>query len=330
LFQGGHYPDKGVTADSAFLDALVAGTRAAEADPKFDIEHLKTEGILPFGRVLRDTVRRSYSAPPGGQPGDWVIGEVEVEQDVERHLTARGLSVTLPRTLDAITKVAVTATPRVPGAQFNSEPGEGPTFAEGYLMPETPIATPPEAPAEETRIAGIVGAVLSKLGLGHKPEAEAAPTPLVPAPAFTAADIDAKLAAQEATFKAQIDAANAKADAAAAKAREQEVAAFSATLATKGVPQFAIDALARHADTGEVTFSDADKPGEMDAPKAIRFALERLAGSVPMGRILPSNDASGHEVEFNDRVAAKADEIQAANPTLSKSAAYERAALEVK
>ena len=95
LFRADSYADKGVNADAALLDTLAANTNASPSAPPLDLEHGPTERVLPFGRLVPGSVRRVHGAPPGGQVGEWLVGTVSVNPDIDRHLAARGLSVLL-------------------------------------------------------------------------------------------------------------------------------------------------------------------------------------------------------------------------------------------
>jgi hypothetical protein len=334
LFRAGTYADKGVNATPALLDSLVTQTNASPSHVPMDLEHGPTERVLDFGRLVPGSLRRVTGAPPRGEQGEWIVGQVEVDPEIERRLKVRGLSVTFPRTLDAITKIAVTSTPRVTGAQFSSEAGEVLTFAEGYLMPETPVSQiPPEAPAVDTQglVAGIVAGVSGAIkGLFGKTEPAADPEV---APAFSMADVEAMLAKERAAHDKETAEIKATADAAKAEAIEQKLKTFSAELVRDGVPQVAVDRLAPFAvgkTKAAITFSSDGKTEtrEVGIDEAARETLFAMRGMVPMSRILPSDD--NREVSFADSVKAQADELRKADPKLSPSAAYERAALEVK
>jgi len=328
LFRAGRYADKGVDADPALLDTIASNTNRNTIAPSLDLEHGPTERVLPFGRLVPGSVRRVHGAPPGGEPGEWLVGRVAVNPEIYRNLAARGLSVLLDTATKAIAKVAVTATPRVRGAQF-SEPDTGlAEFRGGYLMPETPIVPAPEAPAVDTQglIAGVVAGIK---GLFAKPEAQADPPA---APAFSMADVEAKLAEERVAFSAKLADTEKRADEAEAKANQQALAAFSTQAIAKGVPPYMVEALAPFAvglPKATVAFSADGKTEtrEVEFAEAARIVLTSAEGTVPMKRVLPSDD--NREVAFADAVSAKAAEYQKADPKLSKSAAMERAALEV-
>jgi len=124
LFKGGDYPDKGVTADRSFLTGIAQRTNLLPSVP-MDLEHGPTESVLDFGRVVPGSLQVREGRPPGTAPelqGTWLVGRVAVDPYIDQQLKHRGLSVLLNTAQGVISKLAVTQTPRVPGAAFSISP----------------------------------------------------------------------------------------------------------------------------------------------------------------------------------------------------------------
>lgn len=322
LFQAGDYPDKGFRAGPDDLDRLIAGTQAADTAPHLDIEHWPTCGVLDFGAVMPSTLRRVTGAPPGGEHGEWIVGDVLVDRDVDRQLLARGLSVTLPADLSRIAAVAVTASPRVAGAQFaETEGGEAAAdeavMLGGYLMPDettsVPAVAPPEvAPAPEPR-AGLLARLLGRgpVRLSAVDEDDGA----VVIEQIPVEEVDAAIARAEAAERAQAEAEKAAASARAelssarAEAAERELSAYRLELTTAGVPPYLVEALAPialGADQATITMSDG-QTHEATAAEAARHVLDAARGAVQMGRSLPVDDEREQPVE--ERILNRAREL---------------------
>lgn len=315
LFQAGDYPDKGFRAGPDDLDRLIAGTQAADTAPHLDIEHYPTGGVLDFGAVMPSTLRRVTGAPPGGEHGEWIVGDVLVDRDVDRQLLARGLSVTLPADLSRIAAVAVTASPRVAGAQFaEMEGGEAAAdeavMLGGYLMPDettsVPAVAPPEvAPAPEPReglLARLLGRGPVRLSEG---DAEAVIIERIP---DAVEAVDAAIARAEAAERAQAEAERQLSEVQAA-ARERELSAYRLELTTAGVPPYLVEALAPialGADQATITMSDG-QTHEATAAEAARHVLDAARGTVQMGRSLPVDDEREQPVE--ERILTRAREL---------------------
>lgn len=177
LFRGGDYPDKGVHADRPLLDRLVANLNSTSSAgaPKLDLEHGPTEAVLDFGRAVPGSARVVRGAPPGGEMGDWVVSDVEVDPAVDDRLQKRGLSVLLDPDAGRIEKIAVTANPRVAGAQFDAGDGRV-VIPGGHLMLKRFTAGEADQPTGEPELTeGFVARLRHALGLGQGgPQSEAA------------------------------------------------------------------------------------------------------------------------------------------------------------
>jgi len=337
LFRAGHYPDKGVNATRPLLDRLVTNLNSPSgAAPKLDLEHGPTEAVLDFGRVVPGSAAVVQGAPPGGQPGEWVVADVDIDPAVDDRLKTRGLSVLLNDQAGRIEKIAVTANPRVQGAQFTSDetwiPG-------GELMLKRFDAGEPGAPTEPELTEGFLGKLRTALGLGQGGEASAAAgMPPAGEPGADPAGFSdeafladprtqalmARFTGQIQTLTQQVQTTQQQAEAANALATQQALAAFSTELKSRGVPPWLVDVLAPvalGAPKVKVAFSEGTGEAatvvfrDLDAAGAVRHALEQFAGAVPMARLLPVDDQ--READPDAKAAALAQQIKAKNPAFS-------------
>ncbi len=332
LFRAADYPDKGVAADRPYLDRLAANLNASPQAPNFDIEHFPTDGVLDFARVVPGSAQVVTGAPPGGEVGDWLQAEVEIDPAIDDRLKTRNLSVMLennpanPR----VDKVTVTANPRVVGAQFDA--GEGRAVIDGGYLMKVRFNNP-----EPELSDGFISTLREKLGLG-KPavdddagqeppaadegggEAEFSDEAFLSDPRTKA--LIAKFGGRISQLEEKVAASEETATRANALATEQALAAFSTGLKANGVPPWLVDVLAPVAlgatqvkvaftkDGGEVEFKDLDPAG------AAKHVLEQFSGAVPMNRRLPADDTR-QTADPDTQAAELAKQIKAEHPEFS-------------
>lgn len=311
LFRAGDYPDKKFRATPADLDRIVGATRQAGGSPPLDLHHADTDESFDLGSVPADSVRRV---------GDWIVGDVEVEQsDVDGgRFKKRGLSVVIDRATQAISKVTVTGRPRVAGAGFEQgTESDAWVFDGGYLMDPKdekgqgaagePTVEPTPALSEEDR--GLL-AWLKNLRSGFKP-ADAQPA------ALSNDDVAQAVAAVKAELKAEFDAELAKRDDEIKALREQS-ASFSddriateiSAAITRGVPPVIADNLIPLAfGRDEIAFTDAEgKAQTRTAAEAAKLVLEFAGGKIPQGGKLGLTGGD-ESVSFDERSAKRAGDI---------------------
>lgn len=173
LFRAGQYADKGVpNADRAFLEDYARRSNQLPDIP-MDLEHGPTESVLELGRAVPGTFRVVTGRPPGtdqSYQGDWIVADLDVDPYIDRKLKQRGVSVLLNLTRRTIDKVAVTASPRVTGAQFAAfNSAAGPmvlAYTEGRYQPMFTMqpggAVPPNlTDADLTRLADLLATRLT-------------------------------------------------------------------------------------------------------------------------------------------------------------------------
>ncbi len=346
LFRAGDYPATSksprVVVDSARLQRIVDHTNSCSASslPVLDLDHWPTENLLDFGRLVPGSLHIVNGAPTGGAHGDWAVGEVALDAEIDSRLAHRGLSVLLDTATDTFRKIAVTATPRVRGAQFsNSTEGDNNlvAFTEGSIMADpvgagaqpNAAATNPAHEGEPTEgmIARLAAALLSPFAavLGNR-NADPEPVATVAAPDPEVAALKAQLATHEATIAKQ----SAEFAESQAVALAERVKARTAEFVAAGVQPYLARLLvpfACGAEKATVAFSGEDAPTDRGFAEVAAQVLEASRGAVPMARILPTDDSRITSV--NGRIEARADELRKADKDLSFSAAMERAALEV-
>jgi len=330
LFRAGSYPDKKYTADAATLDRIVAATRGAAGSLPMDLHHADTDETFDLGNVPAASVRRE---------GDWILGDVEVEDTDLPRFKSRGLSVKIDRATNAISKVTVTGSPRILGAGFSDDggtDGDALEFSGGYLMDPkdqaepTAEATSAAAPAiDEEAVGNIVTRTLRKLFGGNEPTAE---------PALLSNDaIDRAVAKAMTTATAEFDAKLKTRDEEIKALREQSAEFSDARIATEvtaaiiqGVPPVIAENMIPLAfGRDEITFSD-DKgvPQKRTAAEAAKLVLEFATGKLPKGGQLGLTTGS-EAVSFDSRSANRADAIKAEHPEFSIAKCQELADAEL-
>lgn len=308
LFRAGDYPDKKYKATTADLDSIVGATRQTGGSPPLDLHHADTDETFDLGSVPADSVRRD---------GDWIVGQVEVEQSDLPRFKQRGLSVVIDRATKAISKVTVTGRPRVAGAGFEqTTESDHLVFDGGYLMdPKDDQTTSAEETSVETKpglteeaVGNIVTRTLRKL-FGGEPAAEAAALSndtATQAVADAVAAVKAEFAAELAKRDDEIKALKEQ----SADFSDDRIATEISAAITRGVPPVIADNLVPLAfGRDEIAFTDAEgKAQTRDVAAAAREVLAFAAGKVPQGGKLgltTSDDA----VSFDERSAKRADEI---------------------
>lgn len=344
LFRGGDYPDKGVHADRPLLDRLVANlnSTSAGAAPKLDLEHGPTEAVLDFGRAVPGSARVEHGAPPGGEQGDWVVSDVEVAPAVDDLLQKRGLSILLDPDAGRIEKIAVTANPRVAGAQFDAGDGQvvipgGHLMLKRFNQGEPGSTTDPNEPELSD---GFIARLRTKLGLGdggQASEGAGAPPADDGQPQFSEDDqaflndprtkaLTASFGSRLSAMEQQLAAAQQTAATAGSMALENGIKAFSAELLTKGAPPWMVEILAPFAvgatsakvaftsgtgETATVAFKD------LDFKAAALLALEKASNPERFTRLLPVDDT--READPDQQAAELAKQIKQQHPEFSIS-----------
>lgn len=338
LFRGGDYPDKGVNADGAMLARVVANTNLLTTPPPFDLEHGPTEGVLDFGRLKPGTLRVVNGRPPGSSAdaeGAWIVGQTEVDPEVESRLKTRSLSVFLDTAKGLISKIAVTRTPRVSAAAFDTATV---IFTGGSIMPDT-TAGPTLSDVQLGALADLVAAKLKPADAAVTAEpAAAAPAP-EPAPMSTSAEADPMdhpaVKAAFAALEQRLKVAESTTVEMAVKAQTAQIEKRKAELKQAGVPFWAVDALAPFeagAEKAIVAFSEGDKTvaKELDAPAAIKLVLDGLADSGQFRRLVDVDTDREEPVNFSDAVLARANALQQTDAKLTRLEAIERATQQVR
>jgi len=315
LFKDGSYPDKGLTADAEYLRRTVANTRAAGCEIPLDLEHAPTEQVLDFGRLLPDTLRVEHGCPPHAPQdatGHWIVGDVEIDPAVSSRLRTNGLSVLLHRGKQILTKVAVTAAPRVAHAAFSADDPEVIDFG-GYLMPDDTQPTPAPEP----------GAVTDQPA--EVPPADSAP--------FSDPRVRAILAQRDAEVAAltqRLTGLEAEVVEMATGRQADRIDALTTRFHAAGVPPWLVSALvplAAGAETATVAFTEGGQTAtrELTAAEVAMHVLEQMQQALPRTSRLSSTDDGRDAVSFSDAVATEARRLQAAEPSLSFADAVDKA-----
>jgi len=312
LFRAGNYPDKGIDARGDFLDRVIAAT--GQAAP-LDIEHGPTERVLKFGQLVAGSLHRD---------GEWLMGAVDIDSEIDQRLLSRGLSVQLNRATGAITKLAVTATPRVVGAAFSDgdtdDDPETIVFAGGELMgqEETTVQT---GGAETSGVDEKVPGWFANFAARFKTDPEAAVSEEV---TFGADDV--RRIAEEAAATASAETEKRLRAEFADKLTPLNSDRVSNRIAAEvaaGVPRFTADRLVPFT-CGAETVSFSNDQGEVQSLTFAQVAEELLtaARGTTNGEALfgasDRNEDINAEAQFSADVTKVADTLKATHPDMDQ------------
>lgn len=306
LFRAGDYPDKKFRATPADLDRIVGATQKAGGPRPLDLHHADTDETFDLGSVPAETVRRD---------GDWIVGQVEVEESDLPRFKKRGLSVVIDRATQAISKVTVTGRPRVAGAGFEQTTESDPlVFDGGYLMDPKDDQTPSaEATSVETQpglteeaAEGLFRKLLRKLAGGDEPAAalsnDAVTKAVAEAVTAVKAEFDTKLAARDAEIAALREQSAAFSD--------DRIATEVSAAIVRGVPPVIAENLIPLAfGRDDVAFTDDKGAAQTrSVAEAAKLVLEFAGGKIPQGGKLALTGGD-EAVSFDERSAKRAREL---------------------